>query len=489
MVKTQKAEKETIKACGIHAFLSIMKKNETFVATCEGYTHDGLGVVHHDGFVFFVPNLILEEEAEIGITAVKKSYGYGRVINLKKESKHRVQPKCSVYRTCGGCQLMHMDKQEQNSFKEDKVRNCFYMNAGMEVEVLPILTTNHQYYYRNKVQVPIHWNGKEVERGFYQKHSNTIVQYDTCYVQSELSNQIINDITKWLKQFHCAKEIRHILLKHAHHTNEVMVCFIARHHQFEHLDKLIQKIHTSYGEVKSITLVENRREDNVILDGNEYLLYGQPYIEEELLGMKFRISAKSFFQVNPYATEKLYQTALDYAQIDHTKTVIDLYCGTGTIGLLASKNAKKVYGIEVVKEAIVDAKKNAEANHVTNIEFMVKDAGAGANELLKRKIQPDVVIVDPPRKGCSKDTLLAIHKMNPKTLVYVSCDPATLARDCKLLKEYNYEIEKIQPVDLFPGTLHVETVVKLSQKHIDHSIRVELDLDEFEETPSTIMQT
>ncbi|MBR2825716.1 MAG: 23S rRNA (uracil(1939)-C(5))-methyltransferase RlmD, partial [Solobacterium sp.] len=467
-----------------HAFLSIMKKNETFIAIGEGYTHDGAGVVHHDGFVFFVPYLIEGEKAEIVITAIKKSYGYGRIIQLLESSFHRINPKCSVYRKCGGCQLMHMDYETQKAFKEDKVRNCFYMNAKMDIDVLPIITTNHIEYYRNKVQVPIRWNGNDVERGFYQKHSNTIIQYDTCYVQSELSNQIIDSITKWLKDYHCVKEIRHILLKHAHFTNEVMVCLIARHHMFEGLDKLIKKIHTSYPEVKSIVLVENRREDNVILDGNEYLLYGNAYIEEELLGSRFRISAKSFFQVNPYATKKLYQTALDYAEIDETKTVIDLYCGTGTIGILASKHAKKVYGIEIVKEAIQDAKKNAELNNVTNIEFMVKDAGAGANELLKRKVQPDIVIVDPPRKGCSPDTLLAIQKMNPEKVVYISCDPATLARDCKILKEYGYEINLVQPVDLFPNSIHVETVVKLSQKHIDHSIMVELDLDEFDETPS-----
>lgn len=441
-----------------------MKKNETFIAVGEGYTHDGAGVVHHDGFVFFVPNLIEGEKAEIGITSIKKTYGYGRIIQLLEPSPHRVTPKCNVYRKCGGCQLMHMDYETQKVFKEDKVKNCFYMNAKMEVNVHPIITTDHLEFYRNKVQVPIHWNGKDIERGFYQQHSNTIIQYDTCYVQSELSNQIIDAITKWLKEYHIAKEIRHILLKHAHFTNEVMICLIARHHDFNHLDKLVHKIHTSYQEVKSIVLVENRRSDNVILDGNEYVLFGNGYIEEELLGCRFRISAKSFFQINPYATEKLYQTALDYAGIDETKTVIDLYCGTGTIGILASKKAKKVYGIEIVKEAIEDAKKNASLNGVENIEFMVKDAGAGANELLKRKIQPDIVIVDPPRKGCSKDTLLAIHKMNPKTLVYISCDPATLARDCKILQEYNYEIKEIQPVDLFPNSLHVETVILLSRK-------------------------
>ncbi len=449
-----------------HAFIIgvYMKKNETFIATCSDYTYEGAGVVHCGDMVFFVPGLIVGEEAELGITALKKNYGYARIVRLIKKSEHRVEPKCSVNRLCGGCQLLHMDNAEQEQFKIDKVKGCFRMNASMEVDISSILEADTRSGYRNKVQVPVQLNGNQVDMGFYQNHTNKIINYDKCIMQSDLSNAITKSLKKWFDELRCAKEIRHVLIKHAHKTNEVMVCLIVRHYPFPKSDLIINKLTKTYPEIKSIVAIENRREDNVILDGKEYLLYGQKYIEETLLGCKFRISARSFYQINPYATEILYQTAKDYAGLTGNETLIDLYCGTGTIGLICAKDAKKVYGIEIVEDAIKDAKINAQINNITNEEFFVGDAGSGAQKLLKNHIQPDVVIVDPPRKGCSKETLNAVIQMNPERIVYVSCDPATLARDCKYLDEHHYHLEKIQPVDMFPGTVHVETVVLMSRK-------------------------
>ena len=302
-------------------------------------------------------------------------------------------------------------------------------------------------------------NGNVVDMGFYQNHTNKIINYDKCLMQSELSNAITKSLKEWFSDFKCAKEIRHVLIKHAHKTNEVMVCLIVRHYPFNKCDLLVDKLTKTYPEIQSIVAIENRREDNVILDGKEYLLFGRKYIEETLLGCKFRISAR----INPYATEILYQTALDYAGLTGKETLIDLYCGTGTIGLICAKHAKKVYGIEIVEDAIKDAKINAQINGISNEDFFVGDAGSGAQKLLKNHIKPDVVIVDPPRKGCSKETLNAVVQMNPDRIVYVSCDPATLARDCKYLED-SYELVKIQPVDMFPGTVHVETVVLMSRK-------------------------
>lgn len=439
-----------------------MKKNETFIATCSDYTYEGAGVVHLDDMVFFVPGLIVGEEAELGITALKKNYGYARIVRLLKPSKHRVEPKCTVNRLCGGCQLLHMDNKEQEQFKIDKVKGCFRMNAQKEVEISSILEAEKRDGYRNKVQVPVQLNGNVVDMGFYQNHTNKIINYDKCLMQSELSNAITKSLKEWFSNYKCAKEIRHVLIKHAHKTNEVMVCLIVRHYPFNKCDLLVDKLTKTYPEIQSIVAIENRREDNVILDGKEYLLFGRKYIEETLLGCKFRISARSFYQINPYATEILYQTALDYAGLTGKETLIDLYCGTGTIGLICAKHAKKVYGIEIVEDAIKDAKINAQINGISNEDFFVGDAGSGAQKLLKNHIKPDVVIVDPPRKGCSKETLNAVVQMNPDRIVYVSCDPATLARDCKYLED-NYELVKIQPVDMFPGTVHVETVVALSQ--------------------------
>lgn len=442
-----------------------MKKNESYTTQCVGYTEDGAGVCRIDDIVIFVPGLILGEEAEIGITKMKKTYGYGRILQVTKPSPHRIDPKCSVYRLCGGCSLQQMDYEAQKQFKEEKVRNCFQRNAHMDVNILPILTTEHIWNYRNKVQVPVQWTKGKVEMGFYRNHTNEIIPYENCDVQSILSNDITKEFQMLLKKYGGAKEVRHLLVKHAHRTDEVMVVMIVRHYPFDHVDKIVNELQAKFKEIVSFSAIINKREDNVILDGKEVLISGRPYIEEELLGKKFRISARSFYQINPYSTEVLYSTAKEFAQLTGKEIVIDLYCGTGTIGMIVSDQAKKVYGIEIVADAIKDAKINAEANNIKNIEFFNMDASKGANAILRSKIKADVVIVDPPRKGCSKDTLDAIVKINPKRIVYVSCDPATLARDVAILKESNYELQKVQPVDMFPQTPHVETVVSLHKRN------------------------
>ena len=441
-----------------------MKKNDVWKGTAEGYTYDGAGVVHAGGIVFFVPGLLDGEEAELGVTKMKKNYGYARVVKLQSTSPHRVAPVCSAYKRCGGCQLMHMDYEEQKRFKEDKVKGVFLQNAQMEISPLPILTSDHLLAYRNKVQIPVQVNHGKVMMGFYQNHSNTIVEYDACSVQTEESNRIAKDIRTWIEELGCASSFRHVLIKYAHHSREIMVCLIVRSLPLCSQDKLIERLHKTFPDIRSITAIENRREDNVILDGKETVLYGDAYIEETLLGCRFRISARSFFQINPYATELLYSTAMEYAGLTGKETVIDLYCGTGTIGILCARRAKKVYGIEIVEDAIRDAKVNAGLNNVRNIEFFAADASRGAERLLKNKIHPDAVIVDPPRKGCSKETLNAILKMAPERIVYVSCDPSTLARDCRILSDHQYAVEKIQPVDMFPMTTHVETVCLLTHK-------------------------
>lgn len=440
-----------------------MKKNEKITGTVTGYTFDGAGVVMDENMPFFVPGLIEGEEAEIGITAIRKGYGYGRLLKVRKASEHRVTPGCPICMKCGGCQLLHMDAAEQARFKEDKVRHCFLQNAGMEVEVRPILTAGSDTAYRNKVQVPVQVVQGQVKMGFYRPRSNDIVEFERCLVQSDLSNQLVRDFRSWLQQLHCGKEFRHIMIRHARHTGQLMVVWIVRHYPFEHCQELTLRLLQKYPQVTSLTAIENRRSDNVILDGKETLIAGEPVIEESLLGRTFRISPRSFFQINADAAEVLYQTAIDYAGLTGRETLIDLYCGTGTIGILAADKARQVYGIEVVEDAIRDARVNAERNGVRNIEFIAADASEGAEKLLARQLQPDVVLVDPPRKGCSRATLDAIEKMHPQRMVYVSCDPATLARDCACMQEKNYRVQIVQPVDMFPGTQHVETVVMMSR--------------------------
>ncbi len=441
-----------------------MEKNEIYEAVCTGYTEDGLGVTRINGAVIFVPGLILGEEAEIGITRMKNSYGYGRIAKLLKPSEHRVEPKCEISRPCGGCQLQHMDDEAQKLFKEDKVRDCFRRNANMDPEIQSILRVDPVWNYRNKVQIPVQFNKGQVEMGFYQNHTNRIISNARCYVETELSNEITDFFKENLAEFGCAKEFRHVLIKHAHRTGESMVVMIVRNYPFHNSEKLVAKLQKTFPQLTSISAIVNRRDDNVILDGKEILIAGRSYIEEELLGCRFRISAKSFYQINPYATSVLYSKAIEFAQLTGNETLIDLYCGTGTIGMIASKHAKEVYGIEIVPQAIEDAKINAERNAIHNIQFINADALKGAQMLLRSKIKADVVIVDPPRKGCSKDTLDAIVNIAPKRLVYVSCDPATLARDVKILDEEGYQLEKVQPVDMFPQSVHVETVVLLGRK-------------------------
>ncbi len=440
-----------------------MKKNETYQAVCTGYNEDGSGVVRIDGIVIFVPNLLEGEEAEISITAMKRNYGYGRVVKIWKESPHRLKPVCDVYRLCGGCQLLHMDREEQNHFKMEKVKQCFRSNAGMEIEPLPIITAEPYTHYRNKVQIPVQVNEGQVEMGFYQKHTNKIIPFKNCYAESELSNQIVSDCKQLFTKYHNAAHLRHVLIKHAHRTNQVMLVFITKQWPIPRSEQLIADLLQKYPMIESISAIVNRRTDNVILDGKEILVHGTPYIEEELLGCRFRISARSFFQINPFTTPLLYQTAIDYAELKPTDVLVDLYCGTGTMGIIAAKQAKKVYGIEIVPEAIVDARKNAEINGVENIEFLTADANQGAQRILKSKLRIDAMIVDPPRKGCSRDTLDAIVRIAPKKLVYVSCDPSTLARDVKILQENGYVMQKVNPVDMFPGTFHVECVCLMSK--------------------------
>ena len=437
-----------------------MKKNETYIAECLGYNIDGYGVVRIDDFVVFVPNLMKHEKAEIALTRVNKTYGYGRVVNILEPSENRVEAVCAVHKQCGGCQLQHMNDIEQQSFKEDIVRDCFRQNAKMDIDLEPLVSTKEKYHYRNKAQVPVQLKDGKTLMGFYRNRTNEIIPYDTCAVQSDLSNAIVNFCKKEFEKLSCTKQIRHVLIKHAHVRDEAMVCLVVNTYPINNQEKLIQDLLKEFSNIKSIVAILNKRSDNVILDGKEYVLYGNSYIEEELMGKVFEIHAKSFFQINPYTTPLLYQKAIDNAALTGNEVVVDLYCGTGTIGILCANHAKKVYGIEIVSDAIVDAKRNAEKNNIENIEFLNMDAQKGAQALLRSKIKVDVVIVDPPRKGCSPETINAIKKINPKRIVYVSCNPATLARDVQLLQD-EYSLENIQPFDMFPQTTHVEAIVLL----------------------------
>lgn len=439
-----------------------MKKNDKMNLTCTSYTYEGMGVAKCDHFPVFIKDMLVGETGEVVLTKVLKNYAYGRLLTLQEASKERVEPKCPIFKQCGGCQLQHMSTNEQKKFKRDRVQDCFKRIAKSELVVEDVLSMVYPWHYRNKGQVPVGLSEDQVVCGFYRIHSNDIIDMNECLIQHDAINEIVQTMKQLLQIYQVGEYFRHLLVKVGFQTNQIMVVLIVNNKKIPYLDEIVEKL-SENEYIKSIILNINQRKDNVILGEEEFLLYGEERIQDELSGLKFSLSSKSFYQVNPIQTKVLYETALNYANISKEDTVLDLYCGIGTISLFMARHAKRVIGIEIVPEAIEDAKQNACLNGIDNIEFVCSDAGTYATKLAAEKTQLDVVCVDPPRKGCDEATLSSILKMNPKRIVYVSCDPSTVARDCKYLEENGYRLEKVQPVDMFPNSYHVECVCLLSK--------------------------
>lgn len=443
----------------------MIKKNEIVEGVCEGYTNEGFGVIKIDGFPLFVKGVLRSERVQLLVLKVKKNYGYAKVLEIIEESKERVKPFCPLFKQCGGCQLQHMSVKEQAYFKQEKVENVIRRIGKCNVSVSSIVTMDHPYAYRNKGQVPVGLDTYgNVVCGFYRMNTHQIIDMDFCPIQSNLINQCIQIMKEGLKQFDCVKYFRHILVKHAFVSDTIMLVWIVKQKDFKHQDELLKYVLSKLPMVKSIVLNLNQRDDNVILGEKEYLLYGDSKLFDEIDGIHFGISSKSFYQVNPVQTKQLYGKALEFAQLSGNEEVLDLYCGVGTISLFLAQHAKHVTGIEIVADAIENAKENALLNQIYNVDFVCSDAASYASKLAETGKKLDVVVVDPPRKGCDEVTLSSILKMNPKRIVYVSCDPATLARDIYYLQQHYYVCEKIQPVDMFPNSYHVETVCLLSRK-------------------------
>ena len=440
-----------------------MKKNDKFIGKCESYTFEGLGVIKHENMPVFVKNMILNEVGEIVITKVLKNYAFGRCLNLIEKSENRVEPKCPLSKQCGGCQLQHMSANEQKAFKKQRVQDCISRIAKLDIQVEDVISMENPYYYRNKGQIPVGVKDNQVCTGFYRIHSNDIIDMNECMIQHESINEILQVTKKLIQKYNNGSYFRHLLIKVGFITKQIMIVFIVNNENVPHLDNMIQEL-SKNEHVKSMILNINQRNDNVILGEKEIVIYGNKTIQDKLHDLTFNISSKSFYQVNPVQTLKLYDTAVEYAQLTGNETVIDLYCGIGTISQFMAKKAKHVIGIEIVEDAIKDAKINAANNNIENIEFYCSDAGEFAKKLASQNYKPDVVSVDPPRKGCDQLTLDSILTMDPKRIVYISCDPSTLARDLKYLSEHNYLVERVQPVDMFPHSFHVETVASLIKK-------------------------
>lgn len=434
-------------------------KNQHFTGRCEDYTYDGMGVVRYGTFCVFVKDMAYGDEGEVVITALRKDYAYGRLLKLEKAGPGRDEPVCPLSRVCGGCQLQHLSYQEQLRFKEELVRNNITRIAGINTEVSPIIGAKEPLYYRNKCQLPVGTdrNGNTV-LGFYRFNSHEIIPADKCYLQSDKANRLTALIREMIEEYQLGREIRHLMIRDMKSTDEMMVVFVTWKEDVPHLKEICDRITKAQESVRSIIQSINPDQTNVVLGKREKLLYGCENIQDELCGLKFNISAHSFYQVNSRQTEVLYSKAIELADLNGSETVIDMYCGVGTIGMIASRKAGKVIGVEIVESAVRDARKNARINGITNAEFICGDARKASVDLVKQGIKADVVFVDPPRKGCDTVTLDSLVTISPEKIVYVSCNPATLARDLKYLEERGYRTVTIQPVDQFPQTYHVETV-------------------------------
>lgn len=448
-----------------------MKKKDRLIGTCMDYTHDCLGVVKVNGETIFVKNMIMGERAEIEIIKVLKNYSVGRVIRFIETSNERVEPLCPVYKHCGGCSLMHMSMEGQKRFKTERVKETLRKIGHCDTEVYDCLMDKTGYHYRNKVQVPFGYSKGKLVSGFYKARTNDIIENDHCLIQNEFSNKVTAYIKELMNKYHIKPYdkvkhtglIKHVLTRYGTYTHEGMVVLISYRKDIPHLKDLVDNIVSKFTEIKSVILNVNQRHDNVILGDKEILLYGESQIHDVLLGNIYGISMKSFYQVNPRQVEVLYSKAIEYADLEEDDVVLDAYCGIGTIGLSLARKVKKVIGVEVVPDAIMNAKENMKRNHIDNAEFYCDDAGHFMDEYSRDHKDINVVVVDPPRKGCSTQFLESMVNMSPEMVVYISCNVATLARDIDYLQNKGYKVEKVQPVDMFPNTNHVECVVLMSK--------------------------
>lgn len=452
------------------------RKNEYYDVTFEDLTHDGAGVAKVQGFPIFVPNALPEEKAQIKVTRVKKGFAFGRLIELKEESPHRTDAPCPIYKQCGGCQLQHMTYEGQLLFKQKQVKDVLERIGKLnlsKVIVHPTLGMEDPWNYRNKAQVPVGEREGGLVAGFYQQRSHDIIDMSACLIQQSKNDeavQAVKDIctSYGVKAYNEERHkgwLRHIMVRYGVVTGEMMIVFITRTSDFPHKAKIIEDITAQFPHVKSIVQNINPNKTNVIFGNETNVIWGEEYIYDLIGDVKFAISARSFYQVNPEQTKVLYDKALEYAELQGEETVIDAYCGIGTISLFLAKQAKKVYGVEIVPEAIEDAKRNAELNGITNAEFAVGEAETVIPKWYKEGITADTLVVDPPRKGCDEALLRTIIDMKPKRVVYVSCNPGTLARDLRMLEDGGYQTLEVQPVDMFPHTNHVEVVSQMILKN------------------------
>ena len=480
-----------------------MQKNDIVTADIEDIGVNGEGIGKVDGYTLFIKDAVIGDRVEAKVMKAKKNYGYARLMKILEPSEARVQPRCAFARKCGGCQIQEMSYEQQLAFKEKKVRGNLERIGGFAPELLdrvtdPAVGMDEPFGYRNKAQFPFGTDreGNPVT-GFYAGRTHDIIANTDCALGVPVNREILEIILAFMKEYRIPSYdertgqglLRHVLIRYGFTTKEIMVCFVVNGSSIPHVDELIRRLCGIDG-MTSITLSPNTRQTNVIMGDSYQILWGQGYITDYIGNVRYQISPLSFYQVNPVQTEKLYSLALEYADLKGGETVWDLYCGIGTISLFLAQRAGQVYGVEIVPQAIEDARRNAGINGIENAEFFVGKAEEVlpeyyekyAREHVGESARADVIVVDPPRKGCDEALLETIVKMQPERVVYVSCDSATLARDLKVLCGAGYELEKVRPVDMFPMTVHVETVALLSKLKTDKHIDVKLEMDELDLT-------
>lgn len=438
-----------------------------------GLSSEGDGVGRYKGFTVFVPGALSGEEIVAEIGRVKKTFAEAELKEVKKAAADRVKPACPVYDQCGGCQLQHLSYEGELKEKQSRVKDALVRLGHLDdVPVLPVMASENPLYYRNKMQFPVVADGRDTHIGCFAMGTHKVIDVDDCLIQKEKNNKIVAVVRRWMKEYKIPAYdedrrkglIRHVMGRVGVRTGEVMVCLVTAKDMVPHAKELAKMLKADVPGFKSLVQNVNYRATNVILGTKTKVLHGKPSIKDKISNLKFNISAESFFQVNSEQAQKLYSKALEFADLKGEETVVDLYCGTGTITLFLAQKAKVAIGIEIVPSAIRDAKKNAVANHAENAEFICGDAAIEMPKLVEKGLRPDVVILDPPRAGCEERVLEAIAKVKPKKVVYVSCNPATLARDLAFLAKHGFNVQKVQPCDMFSRTFHVENVALCTRK-------------------------
>ncbi|MEJ7456034.1 23S rRNA (uracil(1939)-C(5))-methyltransferase RlmD [Staphylococcus warneri] len=453
--------------------METLKKNDVLTGQVVDLTHEGHGVVKIDRYPIFIPNTLIDEKIEYKVIKVKKNFAIGKLIKVITESDARVEPPCIYYYKCGGCQLQHMSYQAQLNMKKEQVVNLFHRKAKFTNTVIKdTVGMEDPWRYRNKSQIPVGLSkDQQPIMGFYRQRSHDIIDMESCLIQDQQHQQVMNDLKQLISELNISVYnektkkglLRHLVVRTGHYTNQLMIILVTNGKVFKQAESLVDALVRKYPNVTSIKQNINDAHSNVIMGPQSITLYGEEEIEDQLSEVTFNISDQSFYQINSHQTEKLYQQALDYAQLTGDEIVLDTYCGIGTIAIYMAENARHVYGVEVVPSAINDANQNATKNQLENTTFV---CGKAEEVILKWKaegIRPDVVMVDPPRKGCDETFLETILELNPKRIVYISCNPSTQQRDAHILN-HQYDLKEITPVDMFPQTTHIETVALFERK-------------------------